>query len=72
MESGAISKLDLYEKPIIVATGLEKPHSMKYFKQKLYVTSSGSSQILSLSSNGEKKLEYKGPWCGPLYKENTC
>lgn len=61
VESGAISKLNLHGKPIIVATDLNKPHSIKYFKKRLYVTSSGSSEILSFGSNGDKKLEYKGP-----------
>lgn len=61
VESGAISKLSFSGKSTIVTTDLDKPHSIKYFQQKLYVTSSGSSQIFSLGSDGEKKLEYKGP-----------
>jgi hypothetical protein len=61
VENGAISKFDSSGKSIVVATNMDKPHSMKYFKQKLYVASSGSSQILSIDLDGGQKIEYKGP-----------
>lgn len=60
MENGAITKLNFSGKPDIIANNLDKPHSLKYFKHALYVTSSGSSSIFSINS-GEKNLEYKGP-----------
>lgn len=60
LENGTISKLNFAGNSSTIITGLDKPHSLKYFKNKLYITSSGTSKIFSYDSSG-MKLEYKGP-----------
>ena len=61
-KKGSISVFNLHQKANVLIDGFEDPHSLCYFKNKLYLTSSSNSSVFSVDpKTKEKKLEYKGP-----------
>lgn len=61
IEKGAISRLDNDYQATVITDKLVSPHSLVWFRNRLYVCSSANATVLSLDIiKNEPRLEYKG------------
>lgn len=61
IEKGAISRLDSNYKATVITDKLVSPHSLVWFRNRLYICSSANATVLSLDlAKNELRLEYKG------------
>ena len=61
IKKGAISKIDEKMNVEIISDKLEQPHSLYYFRNRLYVCSSAQALVLSMNKNERKlRMEFKG------------
>jgi len=61
VKKGALSKLNFDGTAKVLVDGFEKPHSLSFFNNKLYLVSSSTSKIFSIDPQTKNQtLEYKG------------